>query len=85
MIGREVRVNGSAHVIGVLPDGYIGPMGQVDFFFAFDRGPVVANPSPRARAQWLARRTVETWRRQDAAAREIDRDLGRSGSRVPGR
>ena len=55
VIGRDVRINGIQRpVIGVLPDGFIGPMGQVDFYFAFDRGPVVANPIAARRAQWLA-------------------------------
>ncbi len=82
VIGREVRINGvPRNVIGVLPDGFIGPMGQVDFYFAFDRGPVVANPVAARRAQWLG--TVGRLKpgiSQDAAMREVERiwaDLAR--------
>jgi putative ABC transport system permease protein len=54
-IGREVRINSIPHtIIGILPDGFIGPMGQTDFYFAFDRGPVVADPIAARRSQWLA-------------------------------
>lgn len=82
VIGREVRINGVTRtIIGVLPDGFIGPMGQVDFFFAFDRGPVVANPVAARRAQWLnVIGRLKPGISQDAAAREIDRiwvDLAR--------
>jgi hypothetical protein len=50
-----LRINGIPRtVIGVLPAGFVGPMGDVDFFLAFDRGPVVANPIVARRSQWLA-------------------------------
>ena len=54
-LGRVVRLNGIPRtVIGVLPAGFVGPMGNVDFFLAFDRDPVVANPIVARRSQWLA-------------------------------
>jgi putative ABC transport system permease protein len=54
VIGREVRVNGIPRtVVGVLPRGFVGPMGDVDFYFAFDLGPVLANPIAVRRSQWL--------------------------------
>ena len=54
VVGREVRVNGIPRtVIGVLPRGYLGPMGEVDFYFAFDLSPVRANPIVARRSQWL--------------------------------
>ena len=54
VIGREVRINGIPRtIIGVLPEGFIGPMGPVDFYLAFDRSPVLANPIAIRRSQWL--------------------------------
>jgi predicted permease len=75
VIGQDVRVNGIQRpVIGVLPDGFIGPGGQVDFYFAFDRGPIVANPILARGAQWLALiGRLKTGVSQDAARSEIER------------
>ena len=54
VLGREVRINGIPRtVIGVLPRGFVGPMGAADFYLAFDLGPVVANPITVRRSQWL--------------------------------
>ena len=54
VIGRDVRINGIPRtVIGVLPPAFIAPMGNVDFYLAFDRGPVLANPVAVRRSQWL--------------------------------
>src|SRR5215204_1457137 len=54
VIGRDVRINGIPRtIVGVLPESFIGPMGPVDFYLAFDRAPVVANPIAVRRAQWL--------------------------------
>jgi putative ABC transport system permease protein len=54
VVGREVRVNGiPRRVIGVLPSNYVGPMGAVDFYFAFDLDPVLGNAMLARAAQWL--------------------------------
>ena len=54
VISRNVRINGIPRtVIGVLPRGFVGPMGQADFYLAFDLGPVLGNPLTVRRAQWL--------------------------------
>ncbi len=54
VLGRDVRVNGiPRRVIGVLPSNYVGPMGAVDFYFAFDLGPVLGNAIVVRGAQWL--------------------------------
>ena len=54
VLGRDVRVNGiPRHVIGVLPSNYVGPMGAVDFYFAFDLGPVLGNAIVVRGSQWL--------------------------------
>jgi len=54
ILGRDVRVNGiPRRVIGVLPSDYIGPMGAVDFYFAFDLAPVLGNAIVVRGSQWL--------------------------------
>jgi predicted permease len=42
VIGREVHINRLPRtVIGVLPRGYVGPMGEVDFYLGFDLVPAL--------------------------------------------
>jgi putative ABC transport system permease protein len=54
VIGRDVRIDGTPRtVIGVLPAGFAGPMGDADFFLAFDLAPVAAHPVVGRRSQWL--------------------------------
>lgn len=54
IVGRDVLINGLPRtVIGVLPRGFIGPMGEADFYFAFDLGPVAVHPIAGRRSQWL--------------------------------
>ncbi len=54
VLTREVRVNGiPRRVIGVLPSDYVGPMGAVDFYFAFDLTPVLGNAIVVRGSQWL--------------------------------
>jgi putative ABC transport system permease protein len=54
VLGRDVRVNGILRrVIGVLPSSYVGPMGAVDFYFAFDLAPVLGNAMLVRGSQWL--------------------------------
>jgi predicted permease len=54
ILGRDVRVNGiPRRVIGVLPGNYVGPMGAVDFYFAFDLDPVLGNALLVRGSQWL--------------------------------
>jgi len=74
VIGRDVRIDGIPRsIIGVLPAGFIGPMGEVDFYFAFDRRPVVSDAIAARRSQWLGligrRKPGVT---QDAATREVE-------------
>ena len=40
-------------MIGVLPREYVGPMGEVDFYFAFDLTPVLGNATFVRGSQWL--------------------------------
>lgn len=54
VLGQNVRINGiSRIVIGVLPRGFMGPMGEADFYFAFDIRPVLDDPIAVRRSQWL--------------------------------
>lgn len=54
VIGRPVRINGTAgEVVGVLPRGFVGPMGEADFWFPLDLGPMLRNPVNARRTQWL--------------------------------
>ena len=75
VIGREVRINGIPRtIVGVLREGFIGPMGPVDFYLPFDRAPVVANPIAARRAQWLGLiGRLQPDVSQDAATREVER------------
>ena len=74
VIGRDVRIAGNPRtIIGVLPAGFIGPMGDVDFYFAFDRTPVVADPIAARRSQWLGLiGRLKPGVGQDAARQEVD-------------
>jgi putative ABC transport system permease protein len=75
VIGREMRINGIPRtVIGILPQTFIAPMGDVDFYLAFDRGPVVANPVTVRRSQWLGLvGRLKPGVTQDMARREVER------------
>jgi predicted permease len=75
VIGRELRINGIPRtIVGVLPEGFIGPMGPVDFYLAFDRAPVVANPIAARRSQWLGLiGRLKPGISQDAGTREVAR------------
>lgn len=74
VIGRDVRIAGVPRtIVGVLPPGFIGPMGDVDFYFAFDRGPVVADPIAARRSQWLGLiGRLKPGVGQDAAKHEVE-------------
>jgi predicted permease len=73
VVGREVRINGIPRtIIGVLPRGFFGPMGEVDFYFAFDLDPVRENPVLARRSQWLGLiGRLKPGGRPDAARDEI--------------
>jgi putative ABC transport system permease protein len=54
IVGKQVRVAGIQRtVIGVLPRAYMGPMGEADFYFAFDLAPVLGNAIVVRGSQWL--------------------------------
>ena len=74
VIGKELRINGTPRtIVGVLPEGFIGPMGPVDFYLAFDRAPVLANPIAVRRSQWLGLiARLKPGISQDAAKRDVE-------------
>jgi putative ABC transport system permease protein len=52
--GRTVRLNGVTRtIVGVLPRDFVGPLGDVDFYAAFDLAPVAARATMARSAQWL--------------------------------
>jgi putative ABC transport system permease protein len=73
VLGRDVRINGIPRsAIGVLPRDFVGPMGDADFYFAFDLGPVLANPIYVRRSQWLGLvGRLKPGVTHDAARREV--------------
>ena len=54
VIGRDALVSGLHRtVVGVLPQHFIGPAGEADFYIAFDRTPVATHPIAARRSGWL--------------------------------
>ena len=53
-IGRQVKLDGSMHeIVGVLPRGFVGPMGPADVFFPLDLGPALRDPVRSRQQHWL--------------------------------
>ena len=89
LLDRDVRINGlPRRVIGILPPRFVGPIGDVDFYFAFDLAPVVSHPVMARSAQWLgAIGRLKPGIGDDDARRELDaigRDLAREHPRDNG-
>jgi putative ABC transport system permease protein len=54
VLGRDVLLNGNPRaIVGVLSSGFVGPMGQADFYRHLDLGPVLRDPVTIRRAQFL--------------------------------
>lgn len=54
VMGREVLINGIPRtVIGVLPEGFTGPVGRADLYMAFDLDPSLRDPIGAWSNQWL--------------------------------
>jgi predicted permease len=54
VLGRAVRIDGAPfEVVGVLPRGFVGPMGDADFWLPLDLGPTLRDPVRAWRRQWL--------------------------------
>jgi hypothetical protein len=74
IIGRTIRLNDIARtVVGVLPAGFVGPMGAADFYLAFDVDPVAADPIANRGSQWLGLiGRLKRARTEEEAQREVD-------------
>ena len=97
VIGRTLRIDGSPiEVVGVLPNGFVGPMGDADIWFPLDLTPMLRTPATARGQHWLgvvARLAPGV--APNAAQRELDRlaadlareypgtDVGRSFAAVP--
>jgi putative ABC transport system permease protein len=54
VVGRDIRINGNPRaIVGVLPRGFVGPMGRVDLYRNLDLGPILRDPVTIRRAQFL--------------------------------
>ena len=82
VVGRSVNVSRQPYeVVGVLPPGFVGPMGEADVWIAIDVAPIMQDPAAAREQHWMGfvgrlaeGATVES------AQREIDRvaaDLAR--------
>ena len=80
MPGRTIRLNGVTRtIVGVLPRDFVGPLGEVDFYAAFDLAPVVARPTMARSAHWLgAIGRLQPGVTHESAQRELDINLGQS-------
>jgi len=97
VIGRTLRIDGHPiEVVGVLPHGFVGPMGDADVWFALDLTPMLKSPATARGQHWLgvvARLAPGVT--PNVAQRELDRlagdlareypasDVGRTFSVVP--
>jgi len=53
-IGRSVRIDGDSYeIVGVLPRGFVGPMGAVDFWLPLDLGAALRDPIRARKQHWL--------------------------------
>jgi putative ABC transport system permease protein len=53
-IGRTMLLEGKTYeVVGVLPRGFVGPMGAADLFFPLDLGPALRDPVRARHQHWL--------------------------------
>ncbi len=54
-IGKSVRIDGESYeIVGVLPRGFVGPMGVADFWLPLDIGPALRDPIRARKQHWLA-------------------------------
>ena len=97
VLGKPLRLDGKTHeVVGVLPRGFVGPMGDADLWFPLDLGPTLNNPVSARKRHWLGvvgrlapGATVEGVQRElDAIAADLARehpesDAGHTFTAVP--
>lgn len=77
VIGRNLRINGVQRTaIGVLPPEFVAPIGNVDFFLAFDLRPVATSPFAGRGARFL---TVVGRLKPGLTVAAAERDVERIG------
>lgn len=79
-IGKSVRIDGESYeIVGVLPRGFVGPMGMADFWLPLDIGPALRDPVRARKQHWLAM----IGRLEPTATRETARrEIGRMGADI---
>jgi predicted permease len=75
-----VRIDGESYeIVGVLPRGFVGPMGAADFWLPLDIGPALRDPVRARKQHWLAM----IGRLNPTTAREsAQREIGRIGADI---
>jgi len=86
VIGRTLRIDRRSYeVVGVLPPGFVGPMGDADLFFPLDLRPVLRDPAAARDEHWLGVvGRLAPGVRIDAAQRETDRLAAELAREHPG-
>ena len=52
-LGTTLRISGQAYeVVGILPRGFVGPVGKADFWFVLDLAPTLANLAGAREQHW---------------------------------
>jgi putative ABC transport system permease protein len=75
VVGRTMRIDGNPYeVVGVLPPGFVGPMGEADLWFALDMPSVLQDPASARGQHWLGVvGRLAPGVEREAAQRELDR------------
>ena len=75
VVGKSARIDGQSYeIVGVLPRGFVGPMGAPDFWLPLDIGPALRDPIRARKQHWLALiGRLAPGATPDAARREVAR------------
>jgi predicted permease len=79
-IGKTVRLDGSSYeIVGVLPRGFVGPMGAADLLLPLDLGPALRDPVRARKQHWLG---FVGRVRPGVTIAAVEREIGRIGDDV---
>ena len=54
IVGKRLRIEGESHeVVGILPRGFVAPMGAAAIYFPLDLGPALRDPVRARQQHWL--------------------------------
>ena len=54
VVGRSLRLERESYeVVGVLPAGFVGPMGEADLYFPIDLAPLLGDPAAAREQHWM--------------------------------